>query len=323
MNVERENQVAIERFVQYIQIKTVQPKPDYQSAFEFLKNYAEELDLEYTLVTTGEDRQAAVLTWSSSSDAESILLLSHIDVVPVFEECWSVSPFSGEIRDGKIYGRGTQDMKCVGIQYLEAIRRLKRVQYEPKRTIHCLFVPDEEIGGAEGMKKFVQLDQFKAMNVGFALDEGLANETDVYQVYYGNRGALGVDFVLKGNTGHGSRLIQNTAGEKAQFVINEMLDYRTREQQRFEQSQTSDHPLQLGNITTVNLTKMSGGVQVNVVPDQYRLFFDCRIRPGGEGEFEEFLIDLIRRIRKENDQEVQVEYLTTRAINRVTDINQP
>ena len=61
----------------------------------------------------------------------------------------------------------------VGIQYLEAIRRLKRVDYEPKRTIHCLFVPDEEIGGVEGMKKFVQLDQFKAMNVGFALDEGI------------------------------------------------------------------------------------------------------------------------------------------------------
>ena len=131
---------------------------------------------------------------------------------------------------------------------------------------------------------------------------GLANETDVYQVYYGNRSALGVDFVLKGNTGHGSRLIQNTAGEKAQFVINEMLGYRTREQQRFEQSQTSGHPLQLGNITTVNLTKMSGGVQVNVVPDQYRLFFDCRIRPGGEVEFEEFVTDLTRRMRKENDQ---------------------
>lgn len=47
----------------------------------------------------------------SSSDEKSILLNSHIDVVPVFEEYWIVPPFSGEIRDEKIYGRGTQDMK--------------------------------------------------------------------------------------------------------------------------------------------------------------------------------------------------------------------
>lgn len=60
----------------------------------------------------------------------------------------------------------------VGIQYLEAIRRLKAANYEPKRTIHCLFVPDEEIGGLRGMKKLIQLDQFKALNIGFVLDEG-------------------------------------------------------------------------------------------------------------------------------------------------------
>ena len=55
---------------------------------------------------------------------------------------------------------------------MEAIRRLKAAKYEPKRTIHCLFVPDEEIGGARGMKKLIELEQFKALNVGFALDEG-------------------------------------------------------------------------------------------------------------------------------------------------------
>lgn len=47
----------------------------------------------------------------SSLEEKSILLNSHMDVVPVFEEYWIVPPFSGEIRDGKIYGRGTQDMK--------------------------------------------------------------------------------------------------------------------------------------------------------------------------------------------------------------------
>ena len=60
----------------------------------------------------------------------------------------------------------------MGIQYLEAIRRLKAAKYEPIRTIHCLFVPDEEIGGERGMKTLITLDEFKALNVGFVLDEG-------------------------------------------------------------------------------------------------------------------------------------------------------
>ncbi|CAF1166476.1 unnamed protein product [Adineta steineri] len=307
MNDKDQNQLAIQHFVEYIQIKTVQPQPDYDKAFEFLKKYAQELDLEYSLITIDEDRQAAILTWlSSSTNQQSIVLNSHIDVVPVFEEYWIVPPFSGEIRDDKIYGRGTQDMKCVGIQYLEAIRRLKNIKYEPKRTIHCLFVPDEEIGGVRGMNKLIKLDQFKALNIGLVLDEGLASETDVFQVYYGERTGMWIQFILKGNTGHGSRLIENTASEKVQFVINEMLSYRASEQQRLEKSQTNNELLQLGNITTINLTKMAGGVQINVVPDQYTLDFDCRIHPNGYHEFKKFLNDIVERIPKLNDDEVKL-----------------
>lgn len=88
------------------------------------------------------------------------MLNSHMDVVPVFEvfyqyfatikmakkhcflkENWTYKPFNAEIHDGKIYGRGTQDMKCVGIQYLEAIRYLKEDGVKLKRTIHVTFVP--------------------------------------------------------------------------------------------------------------------------------------------------------------------------------------
>jgi aminoacylase len=57
-----QNDLAVQRFVEYIQIKTVQPQPDYEGAFQFLKKYAQELDLEYTAITLDEERQAAVLT---------------------------------------------------------------------------------------------------------------------------------------------------------------------------------------------------------------------------------------------------------------------
>jgi hypothetical protein len=72
----------------------------------------------------------------------------------------------------------------VGIQYLEAIRRLKGAKYEPKRTIHCLFVPDEEIGSARGMKKLIKIEEFKALNIGFVLDEGTMKINKIYIFFF-------------------------------------------------------------------------------------------------------------------------------------------
>lgn len=63
-------------------------------------------------------------------------------------------------------------MKCVGLQYLEAIRRLKASGFKPTRTVYLSFVPDEEIGGHDGAEKFAESDIFKALNVGIVLDEG-------------------------------------------------------------------------------------------------------------------------------------------------------
>ena len=90
------------------------------------------------------------------------MLNSHIDVVPVFPDQWDHPPFSAhKTDDGWIYGRGTQDMKCVGIWYMEAIRNLKKEGFQPKRTIHVMWVPDEEIGGHDGMEKLIETDFFK------------------------------------------------------------------------------------------------------------------------------------------------------------------
>lgn len=63
-------------------------------------------------------------------------------------------------------------MKCVGMQYLEAIRKLKASGFEPVRSIYLSFVPDEEIGGHDGAEKFVDSDVFKNLNVDIVLDEG-------------------------------------------------------------------------------------------------------------------------------------------------------
>lgn len=63
-------------------------------------------------------------------------------------------------------------MKCVGMQYLEAIRKLKAGGFQPVRTVYVAFAPDEEIGGHDGAEKFAESDIFKTLNVGIVLDEG-------------------------------------------------------------------------------------------------------------------------------------------------------
>lgn len=90
-------------------------------------------------------------------------------------------------KDGKIFARGSQDMKCCGTQYLGAIRTLKTSGFIPKRTIHVSFVPEEEIGGVEGMQEFVLTNDFKALNVGFALDETIASTDEYFHLFYAER----------------------------------------------------------------------------------------------------------------------------------------
>ena len=132
-----------------------------------------------------------------------IIVNSHYDVVPVDEDKWNISCFDGLIQNNKIYGRGTQDVKCVFIQYLIAIMKLKQSVYQPTRSIILTFVHDEEIRGYEGMHILLQSQFFKlyCSKVAIALDEGLASEDDDYSIFYGERLPWWIKFTATGNTG--------------------------------------------------------------------------------------------------------------------------
>lgn len=268
---------AVTNFREYLRIKTVHPNPDNDGALAFLEKMAKELDLPYQMVEAHPGRVVFYMTWEGEDPSlKSLLLNSHTDVVPVFPNSWKVDAFSAhKMENGDIYARGTQDMKSVGIQYIEAIRRLKKAGKRLKRTVHVTFVPDEEIGGFLGMKKFIDTEDFKKLNVGFALDEGLANPRDAFTVFYGERSAWWIHISCHGNPGHGSRFIENNAAEKLRKVINSFLEFRGQEEKKLKSSGC----LTLGDVTTVNLTMLEGGVAMNVVPEEFKAGFDIRIPP--------------------------------------------
>ena len=110
------------------------------------------------------------------------------------------------------------------------------------------------------MLGFVTTPEFRALNVGCGLDEGMASgaESAVVPLYYGERSCFWVEVTCRGSPGHGSRFLDNTAAEKARRVINRLLEFRDAEQRRLE----ADPRLTEGDVTSVNLTLMQGGVQV-------------------------------------------------------------
>lgn len=105
-------------------------------------------------------------------DAQPLLFLSHLDVAPVYSpEKWSVGPFSGEIRDGFVYGRGAEDMKGHMIALLTAAEALLAQGIRPRADIWFALSCDEEIRGGS-MQKMCRLLEARGVKPAFVLDEG-------------------------------------------------------------------------------------------------------------------------------------------------------
>lgn len=157
----------IEIFQGYLQIPSVHPNVDYgmqkkkklfcnntltkitfkndlEPCVKYIQKQAQSLNLTYSVhYPANHSKPVIIVTWiGTDPELSSILLNSHMDVVPVFEEFWTHPPFAAEIdADGRIFARGAQDMKSVGMQYLAAIRKLKNESVQLKRTVHIGYYP--------------------------------------------------------------------------------------------------------------------------------------------------------------------------------------
>ncbi|XKL62507.1 hypothetical protein PGB90_002340 [Kerria lacca] len=270
-----EEHEAVTNFRKYLRIKSVHPDIDYDECVKFIIQLGKDVGLQVQVINVEIKKPIVILSLiGNNPELPSVLLNSHMDVVPVDPEFWSYDPFGAEKTvNGNIYGRGAQDMKCIGIQYIETIRKYRKEGLNFKRTIHLSFVPDEEIGGELGMAKFVLTEEFKKLNVGFALDEGMPTPTNEFMLAYAERAIWHVSIICPGTAGHGSLLLENTAGEKIQYIINKFMAFRAKEKEKLK----SNPNLTLGDVTTVNLTILEGGVQSNVVPAELKVTFDLRV----------------------------------------------
>ncbi|KAG5677567.1 hypothetical protein PVAND_007317 [Polypedilum vanderplanki] len=282
-----ENDEEIKIFREYLRIKTVHPNINYAPCVEFLKRQADEIGLEFHVVyPSSEMKPLCIISYhGTNSKLKSIMLSSHMDVVPVDRECWSYDPFGAEMDDdGNIFARGSQDTKAIGTQYLAALRYFVRNKIQFKRTIHVTFTPEEEVGSIGGMKEFIETEAFKNLNVGFALDEGAPLWNEFFTAFYGERSTWQVEFIIKGEAGHGSIMIEDTAAVKLQRLLTKLTEYRQSEYARL----SSRLDLQMiGRITSSNVTIINGGHQANVIPSEFKIMVDFRV--SNDIDHEEFV----------------------------------
>ena len=162
-------------------------------------------------------------TWEGSDESlKPIILMGHIDVVPVVEgteKDWVQGPFEGVIQDGMLYGRGTLDDKVNVLAALEATELLLAEGAQPKRTVYLAFGHDEEIGGADGAVAIAELLKSRGVEAAFVLDEGGAVisgafpglDTPVASVGVAEKGYLSVELSVETEGGHSSQPPRETA----------------------------------------------------------------------------------------------------------------
>ncbi|TYH90810.1 hypothetical protein ES332_A13G074100v1 [Gossypium tomentosum] len=283
-----EQSQIISRFQEYLRINTSQPSPNYKKSTQFILSLAESLSLETQVIEFVQGKPLVILKWPGSDlFLPSILLNSHTDVVPSERSKWDYHPFGAHIdENGNIFARGSQDMKCVGMQYMEAVRRLKASGFQPKRSLYLSFVPDEEIGGHDGLEKLAQSDVFKNMNVDIVLDEGLASPNENYRLFYGERMPWWLVIKATGAPGHGAKLYDNSAIENLFKSIESIRRFRASQFDLVKAGLKGE-----GEVISVNMAFLKAGTPsptgfvMNLQPSEAEAGFDIRIPPTVNAEF--------------------------------------
>ncbi len=260
-----------------------------------------------------------VFHWQTDSKDLPILFLAHYDVVPVNHNSWSVDPFSGQIKDGKVWGRGSIDDKNSLIALMETVEALLAEDYQPSRDIYLAFGYDEEVQGRHGAQKIAAYFKAKNMQFELILDEGgivtpgsmMGIDKDIAVIGVAEKGQCNYQFSFTGEQGHSSAPPKSTGvGKMAAFIkdvedhprkarltepvelmLKNVAPHKSGIEKLFMQNARQFFPI-LKNImakgaqtnalirSTVAFTMTSGGTAPNVLPDKATVTANVRLLPG-------------------------------------------
>ena len=166
--------------------------------------------------------------WKGKSSEKPILLMSHQDVVPAEGE-WLHEPFSGDIADGKVWGRGASDTKCSVMAFFEAVEELLREGYTPDCDVYLASSCTEEWAG-DGAPKIVEELKRRGVELFIVCDEGGGIISEPIGGIKGNfamvgvfeKGKADVKFTARSTGGHASAPAKNTPIARLAAFVNEV-----------------------------------------------------------------------------------------------------
>lgn len=319
---------AAARLAGAVRIQTISwdDKPDASGdAFLELHDYLEKTFPNAHRVMKREKvgKFSLLYTWEGSDKSlKPAMLMGHQDVVPIApgtEQNWQHPPFSGDIADGFIWGRGAWDDKSSLVSYLEAVEMLAASGAQPKRTLMIASGHDEEVGGLRGAREIAALLDSRGVKLEFVIDEGMIVTTGVVPtitkpvalIGLAEKGYVTLSVTAEGAPGHSSMpskdsVIGAVASGLEKLQANPMparLDGVAR--QSFEQLAPEMAPMNrfvLSNLwltkplatsvlaqsgganalirTTTALTVFNAGSKENVLPGKAEALVNFRIAPG-------------------------------------------
>ncbi|MER5434494.1 M20/M25/M40 family metallo-hydrolase [Streptomyces sp. NPDC002588] len=259
--------------------------------------------------------------------ADALLVHGHLDVVPAEAADWSVHPFSGEVRDGVVWGRGAVDMKNMDAMILAVVRAWARQGVRPRRDLVLAFTADEEASAEDGAGFLA--DRHAALFEGcteavgesgaFTFHDGAGRE--IYPIAAGERGTAWLKLTARGRAGHGSKVNHENAVTRLAAAVTRIGEHTwplrltptvraalTRLAALYGLEADLDDPARVDALleklgpaaslvestvrNSANPTMLEAGYKLNVIPGEAVAHVDGRYLWGAEDEFRATLDEL-------------------------------
>ncbi len=221
-----------ERLAEYLRVRTVNPPGNETEGARWLQRVLAREGIESEIFESSPGRGNLYARLRGTGAGRPLILLSHIDVVPATASHWKVDPWSGEVRDGEIWGRGALDMKGQAVVQLMTMIALKRRGVPLSRDLIFLANADEETGST-GAEWFAREQADLIRDAEFLINEGGGNQVDAEGrvTYYGVAVTEKTPYWLRltayGSTGHGSVPRPDNAAARLARALGRVAAYET------------------------------------------------------------------------------------------------
>ena len=335
--------LAVDLMQKYLRINTSNPPGNEIEAAKWFKSLFDQNGIQSEIFEYKPRRANIIARLKGNGSKRPIILLSHMDVVTADASAWEVDPFSAEIKQGFIYGRGALDMKNEGLLHLMTMLILKQQNVSLSRDVIFIATADEEVKDEGSIWMIAnKADLFK--DAEYLLTEGGDNLLEGDKVRYvgvdvAEKAPFWLQLIATGQPGHGSRPISDSATNRLVRAMSRVINWQTPikllpavekffkdvaplqseplrskfanirsslQDPSFVKQLTDEREYNFLLRNTISLTMLNGSKQTNVIPNVATCNIDVRLLPGEDRE--EFLSALKAVI---DDPSIKIENVNT------------